>query len=121
MLPLRDRDILAGMDFDLALPSQKLPAALDDATLDRDRPGYRSLLVGRLEALNEMIDGELEAGKDRVRWAELKLRTTKELAALLKLGQTSPPEEGESDAGAEQERVRSLVALQLDGLAGRED
>lgn len=110
--------ILAGMDLEFR--PETLPAVLDDATLDRDRGAFRALLLGELRALDEMIDGELESGKDRVRWAELKLRAVREMAALLKLSGSTPAEEVEVDAGVEQARVRSLVAMQLDELAGRE-
>lgn len=106
--------------MDLEFRPETLPAVLDDATLDRDRGAFRALLLGELRALDEMIDGELESGKDRVRWAELKLRAVREMAALLKLSGSTPAEEVEVDAGVEQARVRSLVAMQLDELAGRE-
>ena len=83
------------------------------------RPAIRALLVKRLEGLWEVADEELDGGKDRVRWAELQLRIADRLARWYKLDESLPVEPGEEDAGADNERMRLSIAIQLDDLEAK--
>ena len=98
-------------------PLSGLPRPLDDKTLSEQRPLVRGQLVGYLSGLWQYTSEELEAGKDKVRWAELKLRIVKQLAELYKLNIPEKSESQPDDAGEEQARVRRLVEAQLDDLA----
>jgi hypothetical protein len=98
-------------------PLSGLPRPLDDQTLAQQRPLVRGQLVGYLSGLWQYTSEELEAGKDKVRWAELQLRIVKQLAELYKLNIPEKSESQPEDAGEEQARVRRLVEAQLDDLA----
>lgn len=100
-------------------PAQMLPNALDDAMLAEQRPAVRALLIGRLEGMWSEAEGSLDAGKDRVRWAELQLRIVDRLAKLYRLDEVAATEAEETDAGADQDRLRRSVMMQLDDLAAR--
>lgn len=109
--------LLAGLDHQQR--PESLPAALDDETLALHRPMVRGQLVGYLRGLWQYSSEELESGKDHVRWAELQLRIIDRLMKLYRLEVASSPEPAEATAGEEQERVRMLVTLAMDDLAGR--
>jgi hypothetical protein len=102
-------------------PAESLPEALDDAMVTAMRPMVRAQLLKRMNDLFKLSDGELESGKDRVRWAELQLRIADRIAKWCRLEVPAGPEEPADDvAGVEQERVRMLVTMQLDELAERD-
>jgi len=100
-------------------PLSGLPRPLDDQTLSEQRPLVRGQLVGYLSGLWQYTSEELEAGKDKVRWAELQLRIVKQLAELYKLNAPDRVESQPEDAGEEQERIRAMVALQLDDVEAK--
>jgi len=104
------------------IDSEPLIHALDDETLGQRRPAARGLLMKRLEDLYQVAGEEMDTGKDRVRWAELRLRTLDRLMKLWKLdGPEVPAGDDDDSAGIEQERLRQVVSLQLDELAQRAD
>lgn len=107
--------MLAGMD--LQLPPESLLNALDDETLAAQRPAVRSVLVGKLRALLQATEEEMESGKDAIRWGELHLRTIDRLIRLYRLDETTTPEASEDDSGADQARLRASVSLELDDLS----
>jgi hypothetical protein len=109
--------MIAGMDLNLA--PQMLPNALDDAAVDAQKAAVRALLVKRLEGLWEVADEELDGGKDRVRWAELQLRIVDRLAKLYRMDGVLPSEPAPDDSGADQQRLRLAVSMQLDDVAAK--
>jgi hypothetical protein len=109
--------MIAGMDLGLA--PQMLPNALDDAMVDAQKPAVRALLVKRLEGLWEVADEELDGGKDRVRWAELQLRVVDRLIKLYRMDTVLPSEPAPDDSGADQQRLRLAVSMQLDDVAAK--
>lgn len=107
--------------MDLDRRPEGLPAALDDAALEAQRPAVRGLLVERLSGLWDTAAEELDGGKDRVRWAELQLRVVDRLMKLYRMDQPAPADPEDDDtAGIEQERLRLAVIRDLDDLADRQ-
>lgn len=106
------------MDNEMQRP-QNLPEALDDEDLSRQRAMVRGQLAGYLSGLWQYTSEELEAGKDAVRWAELQLRIIDRLAKIWRLDERVIADAVEESTGEEQERIRAMVALQLDDVEAK--
>jgi hypothetical protein len=89
--------------------------AITEDDLAQAQPVIRAVVHERLESIWSLCEGEFDGrdGKPDARWAELGLRTLKELRDLYRLGAPQPLTPGEDESTP---RDRAIAAVRADML-----
>lgn len=110
--------LLRMSDLSLAVPSE-----LTDAMVEAEKPGNRAILLRHLDGIVQLCERELEGdelGGTDVRWAELKLRTLREMSRLLRLEKVDlAPVADEVDPVVDSARKRERLIASFDDLEAR--
>lgn len=67
---------------------RKLPQAIRDEDIERDKPGHRGLFLEQFQAILDRCDS---GDPDDPRWDELRLRTLDRMAKLLRVYEADAP------------------------------